>query len=143
VEAKDVEILTRGLATPRRLETVFAEAPVQPAPTPHKSEMAIVLQHSGKLSRVQPTAGLGNQVEEIIWIRKAPWLTLLESHATLWVQSHPGYRRFDRRGGGVDAAHPCSGELTREKKHAIARAAFDLEHPFRSWHMEHGGSKRG
>lgn len=144
MKAHDLEAFALSLAALNGLETVFSQAPIEPSPRADHDEVAVRPQHAGDFAGMQATLRLRDQVEEVIGVRKPARPAALESDAALGVEANSRHRRIDCLGGGIDAPDPCGGKLTGEEEHAVAFAAFDLEHPF--WpggNVQHRGGKRG
>jgi hypothetical protein len=136
-----VEALARDRAVLDRDEAVTAEAPLKPSPLADQNEAAAGPQDLRNRARVEPTVDLSDEIEEVVGIGETARAPLLERDAALWVEADPSHRGADRIRRGIDSAHTCGGELSREEEHAVAGAAADLKDAlWVLWQMK--GSRR-
>lgn len=137
-----MEALALSLAALNRLEAVFPQSPIEPAPRTNQDKVPVRVQNPRYLGRVQSALPLGYNVEEAVWEGEVPRVAVLESNAALRVEADFCHRGFDCLERGVDTAYARRGELAGQEEHAVAQAAFDLKHAFGSiGDMQNRGSE--
>jgi hypothetical protein len=108
------------------------EAPVEQSPVADQDQMAAWAKDLRDGAWAEATAGLGQQVEEVVGEGEVAQAPMLERNPSLRIQADPGYRRVDRVSRGIDAAHARRRELTREEERAVTLATADLQDALRA-----------
>lgn len=155
-KAGDEEVAVAGPRLPSWNEPVAGQAPPQQLllgggekqgrPRAGKHQVCARTQHPGDLRRRWPAADLGDEVEEVIWIRQAGWLAELEGDPALGVEADPGDRGPDKLRRGIGAANPRRRKLTGKKEDGVALAALDHQGTLGDGNVQHRGgegSERG